>query len=430
MSDIWDKLLYLTYCPMAESLWGKVYFKDYYAGRLEEQPGGRCVFTYDASYLKAKYPAISYNLPLQKEPHICERGLHPFFDNLVAEGWLKNAQAKALGKNPNNRFALLLGFGYDLAGAVCVIDPDPLQHKHLDHLDEATIRAALGRASLSGVQRKLLLVKDGKEFRPVKPKELSTHIAKLPSGDLSNLVELEFLTTLAVKNLLPRDEIVDLEIAKIPSIKETALIVPRFDRKNGKRLHFEEFNSLLNRYSGDDKYDGSYEEMGQFISNNSLCVPAESERLFKRVLACLLVGNTDAHLKNFAMFHTKAGLRLTPVYDLVSSAVYPQYSSIALNLAGNKDLTLNMLKPKHLVLMGKGFGLSDEVCEMAIGELRKSLDSAYVSLEQAEVGTKELRGKIQKLMEARWKGSFESTGKLLLKRQSKDAKSKTLRKKS
>jgi serine/threonine-protein kinase HipA len=85
---------------MAEFLWGKVYFDNTYAGRLEEQAGGRCVFTYDESYLNSKNPAISYHLPLQQEPHICERGLHPFFDNLIAEGWLKNAQAKALGKNP------------------------------------------------------------------------------------------------------------------------------------------------------------------------------------------------------------------------------------------------------------------------------------------------------------------------------------------
>jgi serine/threonine-protein kinase HipA len=409
---------------MAESLWGKVYFKDIYAGRLEEQPGGRCVFTYDVSYLKSKHPAISYTLSLQADPHICERGLHPFFDNLVAEGWLKNAQAKALGKNPNNRFALLLGFGYDLAGAVSVIDPDPIEHKHLNHLDEATVRAALGRASLSGVQKKLLLVKDGKEYRPVRPKELSSHIAKLPSGDLTGLVELEFLTTLAVKKLLPRDEVVDLKIAEIPLIKETALIVPRFDRRNGKRLHFEEFNSLLNRYSGDDKYEGSYEEMGKFISQNPKCIPAEAERLFKRILACLLVGNTDAHLKNFAMFHIKDGMRLTPAYDLVSSAIYPQYSSIALNIAGAKDLNLNALKSKHLLLMGKGFGLSEEVCEMGLKELEKSLDSALEVIAQSSVGSKKLRDQLQKLMEARWKNSFASTGKLLSKRQNKGVKHK------
>jgi len=406
---------------MAEFLWGNVYYKDVYAGRLEEQPGGRCVFTYDTSYLKYKNPAISYGLPLQSKPNICERGLHPFFDNLVAEGWLKNAQAKALRKNPNNRFALLLGFGYDLAGAVSVIDPKPVKHQHLDHLDEATIRAALGKASLSGVQRKLLLVKDGKEFRPVQPQELSTHIAKLPSGDLSSLVELEFLSTLAIKKLLPRDDVVDLKIAKILSIKETALIVQRFDRKNGKRLHFEEFNSLLNRYSGDDKYDGSYEEMGEFILQNQGCIPAEAERLFKRILACLLIGNTDAHFKNFAMFHTRDGMRLTPAYDLVSSAIYPQYSSIALNIAGAQDLNLNLLKPKHLLLMGKGFQLSEEILMMAIEELKHSFEEALLAISKSEVGTKKLRDQLIKLMEARWKNSFESTGSLLLKRQSKDA---------
>jgi serine/threonine-protein kinase HipA len=406
---------------MAEFLWGKVYFDNTYAGRLEEQAGGRCVFTYDESYLNSKNPAISYHLPLQQEPHICERGLHPFFDNLIAEGWLKNAQAKALGKNPNNRFALLLGFGHDLAGAVCVIDPEPITHKHLDHLDEATICAALGRASLSGVQRKLMLIADGKEFRPVKPGELSTHIAKLPSGDLTNLVELEFLTTLAVRKLLPRDEIVDLKIAQIPLIKETALIIPRFDRKNGKRLHFEEFNSLFDQYSGDDKYDGSYEEMGQFIMQNPRCIPAEAERLFKRILACLLVGNTDAHLKNFAMFHTKDGMRLTPAYDLVASAIYPKYSSIALSLAGTKDLGLGAIKAKHLLLMGKGFGLPESVCEMAIRELENCFEGALEALSQSEVGTKKLRNQLQKLMEARWKGTFVSTGNLLSKKQKKGA---------
>ena len=103
---------------MANSLWGKVYFKDTYAGRLQEEPGGRCIFTYDASYLEARNPNIAHALPLRKEPHISERGLHSFFDNLVAEGWFKNAQARALGIESGNRFALLLGFGHDLAGAV------------------------------------------------------------------------------------------------------------------------------------------------------------------------------------------------------------------------------------------------------------------------------------------------------------------------
>ncbi len=206
-----------------------------------------------------------------------------FFDNLVAEGWFRNAQARALGIDPGNRFALLLGFGYDLAGAVSVIDPEPREHHHLDHADEATIAAMMGRASLSGIQRKLLLVKDGKEYRPVRPNELSTHIAKLTSGNLQNLIELEYLTTLAVRKFLPDDDVVDLEIAAISAIHEQALVVPRFDRTpTGKRLHhFEEFNQLLGRHSGDDKYEGGYEDMARFIHETPACVPATLDAVAK-----------------------------------------------------------------------------------------------------------------------------------------------------
>jgi serine/threonine-protein kinase HipA len=79
---------------MARTLWGKVYMKDAYAGRLHEEPGGRCVFTDDASYLAAGLPTIAYTLPPRAEPYIAERGLHPFFDNLIAEGWFRSNSKK------------------------------------------------------------------------------------------------------------------------------------------------------------------------------------------------------------------------------------------------------------------------------------------------------------------------------------------------
>ena len=414
---------------MANALWGKVYFKDIYAGRLQEEPGGRCVFIYDASYLEAGNPKIAHALPLRKEPYVSERGLHSFFDNLVAEGWFRNAQARALGIDPRNRFALLLGFGYDLAGAVSVIDPEPREHHHLDHADEATIAAMMGRASLSGIQRKLLVVKDGKEYRPVRPNELSTHIAKLTSGNLQNLIELEYLTTLAVRKFLPDDDVVDLEIATISAIHEQALVVPRFDRTlTGKRLHhFEEFNQLLGRRSGDDKYEGGYEDMAKFIRETPDCVPAEIDRLFRRILVCLLVGNTDAHFKNFAMFHTRDGLRLTPLYDLVSAAVYPEYQSIALYIAGIRNLKIGALLPKHLLLLGEGFGLNEDEVIAAIETLGKRLPVALEAVAKANVGTEDLKKQLIEKMEKRWNGSFALTGQLLSKKRSKGAKAKNSR---
>src|SRR5271156_3794068 len=153
---------------MAAALWGRVYYNELYAGELRQEPSGRCVFTYDATYLQAKHPAIAFTLPLQAAPYICERGLHPFFDNLVAEGWLRNAQARALRDDPSNRFALLLAFGHDCAGAVSIIDPMPAAEPLVDHDDPAAAAALVSRSSLSGVQPKLLAVQDGKRFRPAR----------------------------------------------------------------------------------------------------------------------------------------------------------------------------------------------------------------------------------------------------------------------
>ena len=150
--------------------------------------------------------------PSEKNLIVSESGLPPFLRQPRRRGWLSRAQARALGVDPRNRFALLLGFGHDLAGAVSVEDTEPREHRNLEHEDEATTAALLGRASLSGVQRKLFLVKDGKAYRPARRDVISTHIAKLPSGDHAGLMEIEFLTTAAVRALLPDQDIVAMEI--------------------------------------------------------------------------------------------------------------------------------------------------------------------------------------------------------------------------
>ncbi len=108
---------------------------------------------------------------------------------------------------------------------------------------------------------------------------------KLASGHLAHLMALEYLISLVVRKLLPNDDVVEMEIAKIPSIKEEALVIPRFDRSaSGKRIHFEEFNQLLGHFS-DDKYQGAYEDMGRFIMKTPGSIPAEADRLFRRILA-------------------------------------------------------------------------------------------------------------------------------------------------
>lgn len=406
---------------MAAVLWGKVYCNDLYAGELRQEPGGRCVFIYDAAYLGAKHPAIAFTLPRQAAPHICEAGLHPFFDNLVAEGWLRNAQARALKVDASNRFALLLAFGHDCAGAVSVIDPAPVVEPAID-ADDPIAMAALGsRASLSGIQPKLLAVKEGRKYRPARRDEVSTYIAKLPSGALRDIVENEYLTTVACRALLPGDEIVDPEIATLEGMRERALLVPRFDRlRSGTKRHFEEFNQLLGKRCGDDKYEASYDDMAAFILKTPNCTPVDAWKLYQRLLVCFLTGNTDAHLKNFAMFHTPDGLRLTPAYDLVAAALYPEYRQLALAIGNASNLALEMLRPKHLVALSKSYGLDSAVLTEAVKKLdahRKPAEKAVAGAAK-RIGEDVLGKNLLDLMERRWNGSFNLIGQFLSKKQS------------
>jgi serine/threonine-protein kinase HipA len=404
---------------MAASLWGKVYYRDLFAGELRQEPGGRCVFAYDPAYLAAGHPSVAFTLPCRAAPHVCERGLHSFFDNLVAEGWLRNAQARALKVDPENRFALLLAFGHDCAGAVTIVDPAPVAEPSLDLGDPTAVAALASRASLSGIQPKLLAVREGRFYRPARRDETSTFVAKLPSGALRDIIENEYLTTAACRALLPDDEVAESEIATLAGVKERALLVKRFDRlPSGAKRHFEEFNQLLGKRSGDDKYDASYDDMARFIVETPGCTRVDAWRLFRRVLVCFLTGNTDAHLKNFAMFHTGDGLRLTPAYDLVAAALYPEYRHIALAIGNAANLELGALAPKHIVGLSASYGLSEPVLVEAIEALerhRKAAEKAVLAAAK-RIGEEQLGQRLLDLMERRWNRSFKSIGPYLSKK--------------
>ena len=401
---------------MAQTAWGQVFYSDEFAGIIQEEPGDRYSFTYDKTYSEKKYPAVSHCLPLQDSPHISAYGLHPFFDNLVAEGWLENAQKRALGKREASRFSLLLGFGFDCAGAVSVRDPEPAQTSDkLLNLDDPREHAILAsRASLSGIQPKMAVRKEGKKFFPCHWNELSTHIAKFSSETHPNILENEFLCTQIHKILLPGDPVVTMEMRLVEGIESSALIIERFDRSPQGRIHFEEFNQLLNQKSR-DKYEGSHEAMADFINTTPGCIPAETYRLFGRILAGFLLGNTDMHLKNFAMIHTSDGLRLTPAYDIVGASSYG-YKTIALEINQAKDLRLGDLKARHIIALGRAFGLPDEAIALKTHELHSRLEAAKDHISEAVIGGESLKNHLIETLEKRWNGTFALIGQTLSKK--------------
>lgn len=398
---------------MAALLYGNIYFHDGFAGILRQEPDGRFAFHYDEAYLSTGSPAIAYTLPLQADPIYSAGGLHAFFDNLVAEGWLANAQARALGIGGDDRFARLLAFGHDCVGAASILDPSPRTQPNLDAGSPEEAAALASRASISGVQPKLLVVKTDLGYRPAGPSEASTHIAKLPSGSLPGIVELEYLTMIAAAELLRPDTIAEIEVAEVTGLPGHCLIVRRFDRlADGTKLHFEEFNQLLDQ-SSEAKYDGAYSDMAAFIRDNPRCQVADADLLLRRVLACILLGNNDAHMKNFGLQYLGWAIRLSPIYDFLAVSLYPNYdSALALRMGpGTNPGRLSAISAKNVEALAKSFGYGRGALLQAVRDLGVRLDPAVRAVQESQHGTIVQKASLTEYMRKRWNGIFSSIGK-------------------
>lgn len=86
-------------------------------GAIEED-GGQVVFTYSSEWLaQPDAVPISLTLPLRPEPYVSQ-GLHPFFENLLPEGWLLDVTTKKLKISKDDPLGLLLATCRDCVGAV------------------------------------------------------------------------------------------------------------------------------------------------------------------------------------------------------------------------------------------------------------------------------------------------------------------------
>lgn len=124
-------------------------------------------------------------------------------------------------------------------------------------------------------------------------------------------------------------------------------IMRRFDRVDGKRLGFEDM-AVLTGKGTEQKYQGSYEMLARAI--RLYCPPdhvqASLEALYRSVVVSCIVGNGDAHLKNFGLLYSNPesnDSRLAPAYDIVNTTAYIPEDSLALELGGNKSLFASRL---------------------------------------------------------------------------------------
>lgn len=109
-------------------------------------------------------------------------------------------------------------------------------------------------------------------------------------------------------------------------------IMRRFDLKP-ERLGFEDMAVLMGLPrdpQGNYKYQQSYEAVARVIRTFSgTHANRNLHAFFESVTLSMLVRNGDAHLKNFGMLYpdpSSRDVRLAPVYDVVSTTIYPYYN--------------------------------------------------------------------------------------------------------
>lgn len=307
---------------------------------------GRLTFIYTPEWLlRPDAVRLSTSLPLRSEPFGDEK-TRPFFAGLLPEGRLRQLIAQQCQVSAQNDFALLDHIGGECAGAVALLTKGQAglrsgsdsgvrwlsEEEMVAILDELPHRPMLVgqeglRLSLAGAQDKLPVVFDGVKFGLPCDGGPTSHILKPPIHMLEDTVVNEGFC-------LALSDIMQLKPAKskVLSISgRSFLLVERYDRAvDGQgqlqRCHQEDFCQALGvvpemKYQNEGGPDlkQCFDLVRQVTRPNA----PEVLRLFDYVIFNALIGNHDAHGKNFSLLYSSVNPVLAPLYDTLSTAVYP-----------------------------------------------------------------------------------------------------------
>ena len=125
---------------------------------------------------------------------------------------------------------------------------------------------------------------------------------------------------------------------------ELCYVTRRFDRlyeKNAanvriaRRLPLEDFGQLFDQNVDMEKYKSSTEKLGRWLAAHATAPGFEAARLMEQTFFAYLLGNCDAHLKNFAVLTDACKVTLSPAYDSVSTQIIDPDSKEQTTLAVN-----------------------------------------------------------------------------------------------
>jgi len=335
---------------MASSLF--IYMNGHEVGEYIRRSGGVHELVYSDSWLELSGALpLSLSLPLTDKRHKGNR-VYNYFDNMLPDSMaIRNRIQARFGAATNQPFDLLSCIGRDCVGALRLtsertqvdirkIEGTPLDEKTIAEELRNYRALPLGmskdrefRISIAGVQEKTaLLMHEGQWQRPAGTTP-TTHILKLPVGqienagiDLSDGTENEWLCLELLKGFgLP---VAAASVVNFEEIK--TLVIERFDRK------FAAGNTWIIRLPVEDMCQANgiapalkYEnEGGPGITKimerlrSSLHAERDRYRFMQAAFLFWLLGAIDGHAKNFSIFLYPGGrFELAPIYDVISA--YP-----------------------------------------------------------------------------------------------------------
>lgn len=375
-----------------------VWWEGRISGCLYLGPDGETLFAYDADWLAdSKAPALSFSLPKQAEP-FKRSTVQAFFGGILPEEGQRTAIARALGVSADNEFRLLEYLGGEVAGALTLLpegetpaSPSDAAPKLLDDdalvqlLDHLPLRPMLAgedglRLSLAGAQSKLpVLLIDAQIALPA-PGQPTSHILKPPISRFEGTTENEyFCMSLA--------SAIGLDVAPVEMrivADRSFLLVTRYDRAVGTdrsvtRLHQEDFAQAL----GVPSHRKYAREGGPIFPDCFALLRRAATRPARDILKLLdaaifnlIIGNADAHAKNFSLLHSSGGaMTLAPLYDLLSTVIYPNlHVKLAMKIAGKA--VLEDIEPRHWERFAADAQLGAPYVRTRVGQLCNAVIAA------------------------------------------------------
>jgi serine/threonine-protein kinase HipA len=361
--------------------------------------------------LGAGTPLLSTSLPVRAEPY-SPRASRAYVEGLLPEGQQRARIGRQLGVDPHDGFALISELGRDCPGAVTFLRPEEAKRTEdtgpapgelgstwlgEDELAELLSptpgrlpRAAAKRcirATLGGDRHKLSLVAGGPEGRWGRPSpELpGTHVVKPEASEYSELVPNEMFCMAVLRQAgLPAAKTWVQTIAG-----HTCLVSPRFDLTweggAAKRIHQETFCQALGiapagtAGSEDANAPGFAEATGLL---RAIGRKADVPTLVQAAFCNYVLGNEDAHGRNFALLFREDGVRLAPLYDVTSTVADGEMAEAGMVLPDDYDPAAYL---RSLSLVAEECGIEIDIFHIqATCALTHVCDAIEIVAERAE----------------------------------------------